>query len=215
MSFRLLEGDWHRSVPIKIRLACGFGALFTFRCRVLSLRHALAPRSGCGRSSHFSRRASQNISVFSLAQRYRLYTGFSAPCARHVLLSVLCLFGVLHFCLHSSARSQPGLAPSRSVRPGRWMFASDQPRSQPTLGGFDLGILRRLPRLHFLTSLWLRVKLAFCIQINIWGSCVFLNGVPLCDGAQHLIVLQRILFPKPPSPTASPCFFPEVSGSAC
>ena len=100
--------------------------------------------------------------------------------------------------------------------PGRWTFASGHPMSQPTLGGFDLGILRRMPRLHFLISLWLRVKLAFCQKKNdIWGSCAFPNGAPLCDGAQHLIVLQRILFPKPPSPTSSPCFFPEVSGSAC
>ena len=120
--------------------------------------------------------------VFSLARHYCLCTWFSAPWARHVLLFVLCWFGVLHFCPHSSSRSQPGLAPSRSVRPGRWAFASSQPRSQPTLGGFDLGILRRVPRLH------------------IWGSCAFPNGVPLCDGAQHLIVLYRSFSQNHPLP---------------
>ena len=57
---------------------------------------------------------------------------------------------------------------------------------------------------------WLRVKLAFVLpqkKNDIWGSCSFLNGVSPCDGARHLIVLQRVPFPKPPSPTAQPYFF--------
>ena len=78
----------------KSELGCGFGASFILVAFVyFPFIHVLAPRSGCGRSTHSSRRTSQRVSSFPWTSLFFFWlcTGFAVFfCASSACICFLC-----------------------------------------------------------------------------------------------------------------------------